>query len=97
MKDFFNTCIFDFKKVNNRKREEDYMELYDRLLSDNSFENKKNYKSVLKSEYRLLNKTMTGIIMTMGYGNSEYQKEVNDLEEKMDKINICLSLMNRKK
>lgn len=72
------------------------MELYERILqSDDPKTMALEYKSMLKQEHNLLNKTMTGIMMTMNYGNTTYEKELAELEDKIDKIDTCLALTRK--
>ncbi len=74
------------------------MELYDQILeSQNAQMLASTNKSILKKEQKLLHKTMTGIMMTMHYGDITYEKELSQLEAKLDKINTCLSLTKRNK
>lgn len=74
------------------------MELYERILqSEDPKTLALEYKSVLKKEHNLLNKTMTGMMMTMHYGNTTYEKELAELEDKIDKIDTCLALTRKQK
>ena len=74
------------------------MELYDHILQSDDFEALANtHKYTLKKEHRLLDKTMTGILMTMHYGDSTYEKELSLLQEKLDKIDTCLALTHKKR
>lgn len=72
------------------------MELYEQILeSKDPSALAKMHKSTLKKEYKLLNKTMMGIWMTMNQ-KLDYQKELNDLEVKLDKIDTCLSYTQKR-
>lgn len=74
------------------------VELYDHILeSSNPEALAYTNQSILKKEKRLLTKTMTGMMMTMQYGDIVYEKELSMLEEKLDKIDACLSFAHRKK
>lgn len=74
------------------------MELYDHILhSEDISELASTHKYTLKKEQKILNKTMTGILMTMQYGDISYEKEIALLEEKLDKIDTCLAFTHKKK
>ncbi len=73
------------------------MELYDHILKSENIETlAKTNKSILKKEYKVLNRTLTGIFMTMEYGNNTYEKELMDIEDRLNKIDNCLSIAKRK-
>ena len=73
------------------------MELYDRILkSDNPSILASTYKKTLKKEHSVLNKTMIGMFMTLAYGDTVYNKEIQDIEEKLSKIDACLALAQNK-
>lgn len=74
------------------------VELYDHILeSSNPEVLAYTNQSILKKERQLLTKTMTGMMMTMQYGDIVYEKELSLLEEKLDKIDACLSFTHQKK
>ena len=73
------------------------VELYDHILESSNPETLAyTNKSILKKERQLLTKTMTGMMMTMQYGDISYEKELSQLEQRLDKIDTCLSLIHKK-
>ncbi len=74
-----------------------FMELYEQILdSKDAISLAHTNKSILKKQQKQLHKTITGMMMTMQYGDITYEREISLLEEKLDKIDTCLALTHKK-